>query len=98
MECTCKCESCSILSELSQRDGPSLSEGALSECAGLISIFLEYCAGGSVASLLEKFGPFSEQLAATYMRMVVHGLGYLHARHILHRDIYLRYTYTILTL
>ena len=33
---------------------------------GLISIFLEYCAGGSIASLLERFGCFQETLARSY--------------------------------
>ncbi|KAL1508068.1 hypothetical protein AB1Y20_007664 [Prymnesium parvum] len=54
---------------------------------GTISIFLEYCAGGSIASLLERFGPFSEPQSAVYTRMVIHGLSYLHSRSILHRDI-----------
>ena len=54
---------------------------------GTISIFLEYCAGGSIATLLERFGPFSETLCANYSRMILAGLGYLHSRNILHRDI-----------
>ena len=54
---------------------------------GTVSIFLEYCAGGSIASLLEKFGAFQEALARTYIRMVLEGLAYLHARQIMHRDI-----------
>lgn len=29
---------------------------------GTISIFLEYCAGGSITSLLERFGAFNEVL------------------------------------
>lgn len=57
---------------------------------GVISICLEYCAGGSIASLLEKFGAFNEALTRSYMRMILAGLSFLHTRPsggILHRDI-----------
>jgi len=47
---------------------------------GIISICLEYCAGGSIASLLEKFGPFNEALTRSYMRMILAGLTFLHTR------------------
>ena len=57
---------------------------------GVISIMLEYCAGGSIASLLDKFGAFNESLTRSYVRMVLSGLHFLHTRPgggILHRDI-----------
>ena len=57
---------------------------------GVISIMLEYCAGGSIASLLEKFGAFNEALTRSYLRMVLSGLHFLHTRPgggVLHRDI-----------
>jgi len=57
---------------------------------GVISIMLEYCAGGSIAGLLDKFGPFNEGLTRSYLRMVLSGLHFLHTRPgggILHRDI-----------
>ena len=47
---------------------------------GVISICLEYCAGGSIASLLDKFGPFNEALTRSYMRMILAGLTFLHTR------------------
>ena len=50
----------------------------------------EYCAGGSIASLLEKFGAFNESLTRSYLRMVLSGLHFLHTRPdggIMHRDI-----------
>ena len=47
---------------------------------GVISICLEYCAGGSIATLLSKFGPFNEELARSYMRMILAGLTFLHTR------------------
>ena len=36
-------------------------------------IFLEYVPGGSIASMLERFGQFSEDVARTYARQVRHG-------------------------
>eukprot|EP00668_Euglena_longa_P034908 GGOE01044814.1.p1 GENE.GGOE01044814.1~~GGOE01044814.1.p1 ORF type:complete len:785 (-),score=242.90 GGOE01044814.1:170-2479(-) len=50
-------------------------------------IFMEYIPGGSIASLLRQFGPFSEELVCTYMRQTLQGLTYLHGEGILHRDI-----------
>jgi serine/threonine protein kinase len=50
-------------------------------------IFMEYIPGGSIASLLKQFGPFQEQLTASYVRQILQGLGYLHSQHVLHRDV-----------
>ena len=50
-------------------------------------IFLEYVPGGSIASLLAKFGAFSEQVVRVYTRQILAGLAYLHARGIVHRDV-----------
>ncbi|KAI8476309.1 MAG: kinase-like domain-containing protein [Monoraphidium minutum] len=50
-------------------------------------IFLEYVHGGSIASLLAKFGPFQEAVIRVYTRQILRGLEYLHARGIMHRDI-----------
>ena len=47
---------------------------------GIISICLEYCAGGSIASLLDRFGLFNEALTRSYMRMILAGLTFLHTR------------------
>eukprot|EP00898_Chlorokybus_atmophyticus_P007254 jgi/Chlat1/752/Chrsp104S01223 len=49
-------------------------------------IFLEYVAGGSIASMLERFGKFSEDLVRRYTRQVLQGLDYLHCQNIIHRD------------
>ena len=50
-------------------------------------IFLEYMSGGSIHSLLQRFGPFNEGLIARYTRQIVLGLQYLHSQHVAHRDI-----------
>ncbi|ORY41093.1 kinase-like protein [Rhizoclosmatium globosum] len=53
----------------------------------LVSVFLEYVSGGSVASMIARFGSFEEPLAQMILHQVLHGLEYLHDRSIIHRDI-----------
>jgi mitogen-activated protein kinase kinase kinase len=56
--------------------------------ATTLNIFLEYVTGGNtIASLLEKYGKFSEQLIRVYTKQILEGLEYLHIRHTVHRDI-----------
>jgi len=50
-------------------------------------IFLEYVPGGSIASIVHKFGKFSEGLVRAYTRQILVGLAYLHEHQIMHRDI-----------
>ncbi|CAI5459144.1 unnamed protein product [Closterium sp. Yama58-4] len=57
------------------------------EADGSIYIFLEFVSGGSIHSMLEKFGAFSESLVRVYTRQLLLGLEYLHACRIVHRDI-----------
>jgi len=52
-----------------------------------LSIFLEYVPGGSVRSLLDRFGCFEEAVIRTYARQLLLGLEYLHSNGIAHRDI-----------
>ncbi|KAF9970299.1 ATP binding [Modicella reniformis] len=54
---------------------------------GHINIFLEYVAGGSIASLLGNYGPFSEILVRSFVKQILEGLDYLHECDIIHRDI-----------
>lgn len=54
---------------------------------GHINIFLEFVPGGSIASLLKKFGRFSESLVRVYTKQLLQGLAYLHCHGIVHRDI-----------
>ncbi|CAI5485475.1 unnamed protein product, partial [Closterium sp. Naga37s-1] len=54
---------------------------------GSIYIFLEFVSGGSIHSMLEKFGKFSESLVRVYTRQLLLGLEYLHRCKIIHRDI-----------
>lgn len=52
-----------------------------------LNIFLEYVPGGSVATMLSKYGAFEEPLVRNFVRQILHGLKYLHDRNIIHRDI-----------
>ncbi|CAD8060756.1 unnamed protein product [Paramecium sonneborni] len=52
-----------------------------------INIFLEYVSGGSVQTLLERFGCFKERLIKTYLKQILLGLSYLHGKNVIHRDI-----------
>ncbi|KAG0292546.1 ATP binding [Linnemannia gamsii] len=54
---------------------------------GHINIFLEYVPGGSIATLLANYGPFSEVLVRSFVKQILEGLDYLHECDIIHRDI-----------
>lgn len=50
-------------------------------------IFLEYVPGGSIASMLQQFGVFREDLVRRFMHQILLGVCYLHEKGIIHRDI-----------
>ena len=52
-----------------------------------LSIFLEYVPGGSLKSLIDKFGKLEESVVRSYTRQLLLGLEYLHRNGIAHRDI-----------
>ncbi|KAI9348024.1 kinase-like domain-containing protein [Obelidium mucronatum] len=53
----------------------------------LVSVFLEYVGGGSIASMIAKFGKFDEPITQSLLHQIINGLEYLHDRCIIHRDI-----------
>ena len=59
----------------------------VNEDAGILYIFQEWVPGGSVASVLDKFGPLGVDVVRKYLRQVLQGLNYLHCHEIAHRDI-----------
>ncbi len=52
-----------------------------------VNVFVEWMAGGSIASLLERFGAFADRSVIAYARQALLGLDYLHYCGILHRDL-----------
>ena len=48
---------------------------------------MEYVAGGSLSSLLIKFGALNESIVKLYTRQIIEGLEYLHWNGAIHRDI-----------
>ena len=62
-------------------------DGATGRREEFLTIFMEYVPGGSIASLLRRFGRFNETLVRLYTRQILTGLAYLHAHAVVHRDI-----------
>eukprot|EP00762_Andalucia_godoyi_P000755 ANDGO_03703.mRNA.1 Mitogen-activated protein kinase kinase kinase NPK1 len=54
---------------------------------GCIYILMEYVPGGSIASLIRRFGRFDESVIRMYLKQILAGLQFLHARNVVHRDI-----------
>ncbi|XP_031271803.1 mitogen-activated protein kinase kinase kinase NPK1-like, partial [Pistacia vera] len=52
-----------------------------------LNILLEFVPGGSISSLLGKFGSFPESVIRMYAKQLLLGLEYLHKNGIMHRDI-----------
>ncbi|KAF7837251.1 mitogen-activated protein kinase kinase kinase NPK1 isoform X1 [Senna tora] len=52
-----------------------------------LNILLEFVPGGSISSLLGKFGSFPESVIKMYTKQLLLGLEYLHSNGIIHRDI-----------
>jgi mitogen-activated protein kinase kinase kinase 1 len=51
------------------------------------NMFVEWMAGGSVAGMLNRYGPFNEEVILRYTKQILEGLSYLHDNHVLHRDL-----------
>ena len=50
-------------------------------------LVMELCAGGDLLNYVRKRKKLDEDIAKYLFKQLVEGLGYLHARNILHRDI-----------
>ena len=50
-----------------------------------LCVAMEYCPGGSLSSVLAKFGPLDDHVARNYTGQILCGLSYLHRHCIVHR-------------
>ncbi|KAF8550937.1 kinase-like protein [Imleria badia] len=57
------------------------------ETATSLSLFLEYVPGGTIVSYLREHGRFSKEVIKSFTTQILDGLAYLHANHIVHRNI-----------
>ncbi|GAX12711.1 hypothetical protein FisN_15Hh190 [Fistulifera solaris] len=55
--------------------------------AKYLHIFQEWVPGGSLCSMLAKFGSFRRPVLKSYLFQVLKGLAYLHQQHVMHRDL-----------
>ena len=53
----------------------------------VVNIFMEYIAGGSIASILRRFGPLEENVFKRYTKQLLKAVRYLHSNGVVHRDI-----------
>ncbi|XP_029461230.1 mitogen-activated protein kinase kinase kinase 19 isoform X2 [Rhinatrema bivittatum] len=63
--------------------------GYLGTCLkdNIVSIFMEFVPGGSIASIIKRFGPLPEIVFCKYTRQILQGIAYLHENRVIHRDI-----------
>jgi hypothetical protein len=50
-------------------------------------IFTEFMESKSIQHILQQYGTFDESLTRTYLKQILSGLGYLHERGVIHRDV-----------
>ncbi|XP_062823054.1 mitogen-activated protein kinase kinase kinase 19 isoform X2 [Anolis carolinensis] len=53
----------------------------------IVSIFMEFVPGGSISSIIHRFGPLPEIVFCKYAQQIVQGVAYLHENGVIHRDI-----------
>ena len=53
----------------------------------VLCIATELMPGGSIASIVEKYGPLEEPVVQRYTKDILAGLSYLHSQKLVHRDI-----------
>lgn len=63
--------------------------GYLGTCLedNIVTIFMEFVPGGSIANILRHFGPLQEVVINKYTIHILQGIAYLHKNRVVHRDI-----------
>ncbi|XP_053568491.1 mitogen-activated protein kinase kinase kinase 19 [Bombina bombina] len=63
--------------------------GYLGTCLqdNIVTIFMEFVPGGSISSVLKRFGPLPEIVFVKYTKQILQGISYLHNNRVIHRDI-----------
>ncbi|XP_064420145.1 mitogen-activated protein kinase kinase kinase 19 [Latimeria chalumnae] len=63
--------------------------GFLGTCLedNIVSIFMEFVPGGSIAGIINRFGPLPEVVICKYTQQILQGIDYLHENRVIHRDI-----------
>ncbi|XP_064601071.1 uncharacterized protein LOC135467238 [Liolophura sinensis] len=52
-----------------------------------VSIYMQFVPGGSIASVLARFGALEERVFCLYTKQILEGVEYLHQNDVIHRDI-----------
>ncbi|KAK6190356.1 hypothetical protein SNE40_002244 [Patella caerulea] len=53
----------------------------------IVSIFMQFVPGGSLANVLGRFGALEESVFRRYTKQILEGVEYLHNNEVIHRDI-----------
>ena len=64
----------------------------------ILYIFTEWVPGGSLDTLVSRFGGLAESVVASYTRQILTGLAYLHNNHIHHSILHRHTLHTLHTL
>lgn len=58
---------------------------SLEEEESVVSIFMQFVPGGSIASILARFGALDEAVFRRYTKQILEGVSYLHKNDVIHR-------------
>ena len=51
----------------------------------VVSIFMQFVPGGSIANVLARFGALEEEVFCNYTKQILEGVEYLHQNNVIHR-------------